>query len=153
MQDDMRALALGFVFFLTIAADGGGCAPANVVGVQDYGTVVGRVLDATTNKPVPGALVSVGSLYTGRSDILGGFTISGVPVGSQVVIARAPGFTSASASITITKNTTTSAGYVRLDPSLPYGASPAPTLAPPPTPSPSPSPSPTPSTQPSPSVN
>ncbi len=145
----MKALALGFVFFLTIAANGGGCAPANVVGVQDYGTVVGRVLDATTNKPIPGALVSVGSLYTGRADATGAFTIAGVPVGSQVVIARAPGFTANSATVAITKNVTTSAGYVRLLPSLPYGATPPPTMPPPATPTPQPSASASPSPSPS----
>ena len=144
----MKALALGFVFFLTVAANGGGCAPANVVGVQDYGTVVGRVLDATTNRPIPGALVSVGSLYTGRADATGAFTIAGVPIGSQVVVARAPGFTSNSARVAITKNVTTSAGYVRLLPSLPYGATPPPTMPPPATPTPEPSASPSPSASP-----
>ncbi len=51
-----------------------------VVGVQDYGRVTGRVLDAMTNRPIPDAMVSVGSLFvSGRRP--GGFMLAHVPVG------------------------------------------------------------------------
>ncbi len=50
---------------LLLFALGDGCSPPpNVVGVQDFGQVAGRVLDAMTNRPIPNALLSVGSLYT-----------------------------------------------------------------------------------------
>lgn len=125
------------VFF----ALGDGCAPpANVVGVQDFGRVTGRVLDAMTNRPIGNALVSVGSLYTARGDVNGAFTLRAV-AGDQTVTARAAGYDTATADTTITKDTTVSIGYIRLVPlTRPMGQ---PTLAPPviPTPKPSASPS------------
>ena len=60
---------------LLLFALGDACSPSpNIVGVQDFGRVAGRVLDAMTNRPIPNALVSVGSLYTTRADANGGFT-------------------------------------------------------------------------------
>jgi len=120
---------------------GDGCSPTpGVVGVQDYGQVTGRVLDAMTNRPIPSALVSVGSLYTTTADPNGAFTLTRVPVGDQTITARAPGYNYATTDATVMKDQTVGAGYVRLVPSVhPAGQ---PTLPPPPTPSPAPSPSP-----------
>lgn len=134
----MRFTVLAMIVFFAL---GDGCsAPANVVGVQDYGKVTGRVLDAMTNHPVGYALVSVGSLYTGHADVNGAFTLRAV-TGDQTVTARAAGYSTATADVTITKDTTVSAGYIRLVPlTAPVGE---PTLQPPivPTPTPAPSPS------------
>jgi hypothetical protein len=128
---------------LMLFALGDGCSSTpNVVGVQDYGAVTGRVLDAMTNKPIPTALVSVGSLYTSQADARGGFIINVVPVGDQTVTARSPGYDTATADVTIKKNGTVDAGYVRLVPTVhPEGQA---TLPPPPTPTPA-TPSPAPS--------
>jgi hypothetical protein len=119
---------------LLLFALGDGCSPpANVVGVQDYGRVAGRVLDAMTNRPIPNALVSVGSLYTARADVNGGFMLRAV-AGDQTVTARAAGYTTATADTTIPKDSTVSIGYIRLVPlSAPQGQ---PTLSPPSTPTP-----------------
>ena len=116
---------------------GDGCSPTpNVVGVQDYGQVTGRVLDAMTNRPIPSALVSVGSLYTATADPNGAFTLTKVPAGDQTVTARAPGYNYATADTTVVKDQAVSIGYVRLVPSVrPAGQ---PTLPPPPTPAPAP---------------
>jgi hypothetical protein len=128
----MRNLVLGFVLLLTM---GDGCG-SNVVGVQDYGSITGRVLDATTNRPLPNAFVSVGSLYTVSADPQGAFTMPRVPIGTQTVTARAAGYTTANADIDVGKNHTSDAGYLRLTPV----ASNLPTLPPPPTPTPGPTP-------------
>ncbi len=126
----MRNLVLGLVVLLTM---GDGCS-SGVVGVQDYGSVTGRVLDATTNKPVPNAIVSVGSLFTSTADAQGGFTMPRVPVGEQQVTARAPGFTTASQEVRIRKERPATVGYLRIVPlAKPQGV---PTLPPPPTPPP-----------------
>lgn len=118
---------------------GDACSPPpNVVGVQDFGRVAGRVLDATTNRPIPYALLSVGSLFTTRADVNGAFVLRAV-TGDQTVTARAAGYTTATADTTIAKDSTVSIGYIRLVP-LTYPAG-QPTLAPPSTPSPRPSPS------------
>ncbi len=144
----MRYAILGMLLLFAL---GDGCSPPpNVVGVQDYGRVTGRVLDATTNRPIPSALVSVGSLYTTAADPNGAFTLTKVPAGDQTVTARAPGYDSATADTTVQKDQAVSVGYLRLVPTIhPEGQ---PTLPPPPTPSPAPTaePSSTPSASPTP---
>lgn len=137
----MRALpfviALGFV--LLLGADGGGCGGSqdHVVGVQDYGSVTGRVLDATSNLPISNALVSVGSLFTASTDGRGGFVIARVPIGQQTVTVRAPAYTTVSMDITVAKDEPSSLGYVRL---VPVAMQPGMTTLPPPaTPSAEPS--------------
>lgn len=125
---------------LLLFALGDSCSPSpNVVGVQDFGRIAGRVLDAMTNRPIPNALLSVGSLYTTRADANGGFMLRAV-AGDQTVTARAAGYSTASADTTIPKDGTVSIGYIRLVPLVhPAGQ---PTIAPPPTPAPAATPSP-----------
>ncbi len=128
----MRKLwVLGFVFLLSLGANGGGCSNPNGVGVQQFGTIVGRVLDATNNRPVGNVLVSVGSLYTAYTDPNGAFTLSNIPIGHQSVTASAPGYERNSAEAAVHQDKTTSIGYLRIMP-LTGG----PTAPPPPTPTP-----------------
>jgi hypothetical protein len=126
----MRRLVLGLVFLL---ATGDSCGNG-IVGVQDYGSVTGRVLDASTNQPIANAIVSVGSLITGTADQNGAFTLQSIPIGQQIVKARMPGFSTASEQLVVKKDRTTQAGYLRLV-SITKPDS-IPTLAPPPTPTP-----------------
>ncbi len=128
------------IALLVLTAIGSSCSPPpNVVGVQSYGSIVGRVLDATTNRPIPQALVSVGSLFTANADKQGGFVLTGVPIGNQVVEVHAPGYTFMSKRVFVLQNKTANARYIRLVPAaLPVGQA---TLPPPATPSPSPAPS------------
>lgn len=126
----MRKIVLGLVFLLATADSCGN----GVVGVQDYGTVTGRVLDASTNAPIANAIVSVGSLYTGTADAGGAFSLSNIPIGQQTVTARMPGFTTVSQVVPVKKDKTTQVGYLRLV-SITKAES-VPTLAPPPTPTP-----------------
>ena len=133
----MRYALLGMLLLFAL---GDACSPPpNVVGVQDFGRVDGRVLDAMTNRPIPNALLSVGSLYTVRADVNGGFTLRAV-AGDQTVTARAAGYSTATADTTIPKDGTVSIGYIRLVP-LTHPAGQA-TLAPPATPTPRASPTP-----------
>jgi hypothetical protein len=126
----MRKLVLGLVVLLTM----GDSCNNGVVGVQDYGSVTGRVLDATTNQPIANAIVSVGSLFVTSADGQGAFTIPHVPVGQQAVIARMPGFTTDSTTVRVRKDQTAQAGYLRLvSMTKPAAVS---TLPPPPTPTP-----------------
>ncbi len=131
----MRYAVLGMLLLFAL---GDGCSPPpNVVGVQDFGRVTGRVLDAMTNRPIPNALLSVGSLYTARGDVNGAFTLRAV-AGDQTVTARAPGYTTATADTAIGKDAIVSIGYIRLVPlAVPQGQ---PTLSPPATPTPRASP-------------
>lgn len=135
----MRHAVLGMIVLFAL---GDACSPPpNVVGVQDFGRVAGRVLDATTNRPIPNALLSIGSLFTARADVNGGFVLRAV-TGDQTVTARAAGYTTVTADTTIAKDSTVSIGYIRLVP-LAYPAG-LPTLAPPSTPAPRTSPAPAP---------
>ena len=130
----MRKLwVLGFVFLLSLGSSGGGCSNPNAVGVQQYGTVVGRVLDATNNRPVANALVSIGSVYTAYSDPNGAFMLSNIPIGHQTVTANKAGYEYNTSPAMVHQNETTNIGYVRIMP-LTGG----PTAPPPPTPSPTP---------------
>ena len=116
--------------------DGSGCNN-HVVGVQDYGSVTGRVIDGTTNQPIPNALVSVGSLYTAYADTQGAFTLATIPAGPQNVTARASGYHTNFVKVRIKKDITVSAGYLTLMPVVP-GAGPPPTPIPSATPTASP---------------
>lgn len=129
----MRHAVLGLIILFAL---GDSCSPPpNVVGVQDFGRVTGRVLDAMTNRPIANALVSVGSLYTVNADANGAFMLRTV-AGDQTVTARAPGFGTATADTTIPKDGTVSIGYIRLVAlTAPQGQ---PTLMPPPVPTPHP---------------
>ncbi|HTU70862.1 MAG TPA: carboxypeptidase-like regulatory domain-containing protein [Candidatus Baltobacteraceae bacterium] len=128
----MRKAVLGLVFLLAM----GDSCNNGVVGVQDYGAVTGRVLDATTNRPIADAIVSVGSLFVVTADAEGAFTLPHVPVGLQMVTARMPGFTTTSYTLRVKKDETAQAGYLRLVsitkpdsvPTLPPPATPTPTV-------------------------
>ena len=126
----MRNLVLGLVVLLAM---GDSCS-GGPIGVQDYGSVTGRVLDATTNRPISAAIISVGSLYTASADGYGAFTMAHIPIGLQTVTARMPGFTTATLTLRIHKDEVSQVGYLRLVPiTKPDGV---PTLPPPPTPTP-----------------
>jgi hypothetical protein len=121
----LRFGILGLVFLLGLGADGGGCS-GSPVGVQDYGTITGRVVDAATNKPIGGALVSVGSLYTGYADPQGAFTLSAIPTGTQTVTARSPGYGAGTADILVRKDQTVSVDYIKLQAVVQVGPTPLP---------------------------
>lgn len=137
----MKLLVCGLVFLLG-AANGGGCSNPNYIGVQQYGSITGRVLDASDNQPVPSALVSVGSLYTAYTDAQGAFTLGRIPIGHQMVTATAPGYSRASRTVRVVQSQTASIDYLRLAPLT--GGPTAPPPAPPPTPAPTAEPSATP---------
>ncbi len=132
----MRKLwVLGFVILLSLGANGGGCSNPNGVGVQQYGTIVGRVLDATNNRPVSNVLISVGSIYTAYTDPSGAFTLSNIPIGHQDVTASAPGYARNSAAAAVHEEKTTNIGYLRImpltgGPTAPPPSTPTPTSGP-----------------------
>jgi hypothetical protein len=94
------------------------CATPNAIGVQDYGTIVGTVYDASTHQGMANVLVSVGSLYTVRTDGSGNFSIR-APIGIQQVHVSPPaGYNGgADTSVDVQKNATVSVPAVGLTPS------------------------------------
>lgn len=94
----------------------GGCANPNFIGVQDYGTIYGNVVD-TTGKPIVGALVSAtGGSYTYRTIADGSFRLTQISAGTQTVSVSAPGFGPPAAPITVlvVKNMEASVGNITL---------------------------------------
>jgi TonB-linked SusC/RagA family outer membrane protein len=69
------------------------------------GTVAGRVVEAASREPVPGAAVSVGT-RTAVSGQDGRFSIAGVPAGSQTVRATRVGFGAGSATVAVSAGQT-----------------------------------------------
>jgi hypothetical protein len=79
-----------------------GCANPNLI--QDYGYVVGNVIDQNS-KPVAGALVSAtGTTTTTRTDDKGNFNLQNVAIGEQTVTIQAAGFGSGTATVIVVKN-------------------------------------------------
>jgi hypothetical protein len=92
----------------------GGCAPnPNGMGVADFGTVIGRVVDQQSQQPISGALVRIGNL-AGQTDGTGAFAINNVPVGTQTVLISAIGWQTATITVVVRKDTVTDAGDGRL---------------------------------------
>jgi hypothetical protein len=101
-----------------------GCANPNAIGVQDMGSITGRVINAKTQAAVSGALLSVGNVVV-QSDPQGAFNFgppngtpqSAVPIGQQTINVYANGYNPAQVTVSIPKkNTTVDAGLVRLTP-------------------------------------
>jgi len=91
-----------------------GC-DSNYIGVQDYGTIIGNVVDQA-GKPIANAFVrTTGSTVTATTDPRGGFTLVHVAVGEQTVTAYAAGYNAqANADLIVAKDKTASAGNMQL---------------------------------------
>ncbi len=100
MHRGMKAIvaaALGAVLAWSLA----GCANPNYIGVQDYGYIVGNVVDQN-GKPIPNALVtSTGTNNTSRTGADGGFNIQNVATGEQTVTANAAGYQPLATPVTV----------------------------------------------------
>jgi hypothetical protein len=93
-----------------------GCANPTFIGVQDYGSIYGNVLDSN-NKPIGGALVTAtGTNNTIRSGPDGSFTLPQVAVGTQTLTVSAPGYGQPAnpISVLVVKNQAVSAGNIVL---------------------------------------
>ena len=93
-----------------------GCSNPNGQGVQDFGTITGRLLDDRTGAPlsVSPIYISVGANVVSQVDNQGGFTIQRVPIGKQTVQVNAIGYQPYSFEVNVVKDQTSDAGYVRL---------------------------------------
>lgn len=113
----MKIWLLASVLLLGAAGNSGGCQPdPNHIGVQDFGSIVGRVIDAKTNQPVNTALVAVGTTVTATTDTQGAFTLTNVPAGTQTITVSAGGYNTASVEAKVKKDTTTQLDYIKLTP-------------------------------------
>ena len=92
-----------------------GCTNPNFIGLQDFGTINGNVVDQS-GKPIAQALVSstgTSSIYNTQSN--GSFNLINVAVGEQTVTVSAPGYlNSATATVIVVKNQNVTAGNLVL---------------------------------------
>ena len=111
-----RTIARGRFLGIFVAATLAGCANPNFIGVQDYGTIIGNVVDGS-GKPIAGALVSsTGTSSTFRTASDGSFTLPQVAIGTQTVSVSAPGYAppATQPSVVVVKNDTVAAGNIVL---------------------------------------
>ena len=100
-----------------------GCDNPNGGGVQDFGSVQGRIVDARSHQ-VPGnvqnATVSIGT-HVVRPGANGVFNLSGVPIGEQPLEVRLDGFAglAAGTSVSVVKNQLTDLQDVQIAPVTP----------------------------------
>jgi len=79
----------------------GGCANPNFIGVQDYGYIVGNVIDQN-GKPIPNALVTAtGTNQPARTGPDGAFNLQNVATGEQTVTATAAGYEPQATPVTV----------------------------------------------------
>jgi len=86
----MRSVILASFLALGLAGLAG-CPSPNSIGVQVFGTVTVRCVKFSYGSPVSGALVSVGSTDTGKSDANGNAVLTQVPAGAETFIAQTTG--------------------------------------------------------------
>jgi hypothetical protein len=122
------ALVTMLVSPLVLAA----CANPNGGGLQDFGTVVGRVINASSNAPVGNTLVSIGA-RTVTPDARGGFVLRNVPIGMQTLTVQAAGFKPFTVQLEVGKYTgpgtetpasVDPSGLIHLNPAVTYKKSP-----------------------------
>lgn len=108
------AIILGLGLTVMGGCGGGGGAPGP--GPGGNATISGVVRDAGTRVGVVAATVQIGSNST-FSGANGAFTLTDVPTGSQVLVAGAAGFKTATLSVNLVRGAN-NIGDILLDPSL-----------------------------------
>lgn len=74
------------------------------------GTVIGRVTDRATNALIAGATIS-SSRGTTTTDAKGGYTITGIAAGSQIITASAAGYAQAAQTVSVPANASATADF------------------------------------------
>jgi hypothetical protein len=92
------------------------CVNPNAIGVQDTGSVYGRVIDATSQQPIAGAIVSVNAVLNQKTSAAGTFNIQAVPIGTQTLTIYANGYQTNTVQVVVTKNNASDAALVSLTP-------------------------------------
>jgi uncharacterized protein YfaP (DUF2135 family) len=79
---------------LAIVVGLAGCGGPAIPPAQNYATIAGRVYDAATNEPVPGALVTGSVILTATSANDGTYKIANFPIGpNEVQVTPPAGYT------------------------------------------------------------
>jgi len=66
------------------------CGAPQVPAAQNYGTIVGRAYDQTTNQPVANVVVVVDTILTATTGTDGSYRIGNIPLGTYTLRPQAP---------------------------------------------------------------
>jgi len=89
------------------------------MGVADYGTVAGRVVDTDSLQPISGATISIGNIVSITAAIdQGGFVLRNVPVGTETITISAIGWQTYHGQVRVRKDRAADAGTIGLPSSL-----------------------------------
>ena len=97
----MKRLLYALALALFACAGAAGCNNDDLPPAAGYASVSGTVLDAATNKPVAGAVVTIDTVLTATTDASGKFTIDKVPSGIVDYTVQAAGYKVDSASTNV----------------------------------------------------
>ena len=89
----LRAIAL-----LALTAILAGCNDGALPPGASYASLSGTVIDAATNQPIPGAIVTLDTVLTATSDADGHFTFAKVPTGDYDYTVQVTGYKTYSSS-------------------------------------------------------
>ena len=92
-----RAVAIAALLLAGVAACNNDALPP----ASGVSTVSGTIVDASTNKPVAGALVTVDTVLTATTDATGKFSIDKVPSGVGDYTVQAAGYKVVSSSTNV----------------------------------------------------
>ena len=113
----MRTLSRSRLFVLAAATLlGAGCSNPNGEGLQDFGSITGRLVDDRTGAAISVSPIylSVGAVVVSQVDNEGGFTIAHVPIGKQTVTVNALTYAPLSFDVNVVKDQTSDVGYIKL---------------------------------------
>jgi hypothetical protein len=88
------ATGLSLVFALVLLVGTAGCNNDALPPASGFASVSGVILDAATNAPVAGAVITIDTVLTATTDAAGKFTIDKVPSGITDYIVQATGYKS-----------------------------------------------------------
>jgi hypothetical protein len=117
----LRTLTRGLICALAfVTLLGSGCQNPNGQGLQEFGSITGRLLDDQTGEPltVSKVYISVGAVVVSTVDAKGGFTLPKVPIGKQTVSINALTYQTTSFDVNVVKDQTSDVGYIRLKSTL-----------------------------------
>lgn len=93
MKALLRGLALAALALIVV-----GCNDSSLPPGAQFGSLQGTVIDAATNQPIAGAIVTVDTVLVTTTDTAGHFMFERVPTGDFDYTVAAKGYTTVSAS-------------------------------------------------------
>jgi hypothetical protein len=88
----MKKCVGGFVLVMALLVGVQGCNTDSLPPASGFATVTGVIVDATTNAPIAGAVITIDTVLTATTDAAGKFSIEKVPSGIADYAVAAKGY-------------------------------------------------------------